>query len=111
MATVIGNFGSNKVITNLDTYTYTVTTTAVHVAKCMITEVPASGIIVAIQQNGTPIVTTSAPAAAQSHIEATASINCTAGDVISWVITSSTPGDSALNTIKAMLNLHIGSLN
>ena len=51
MAQTIPNFLTNKVVSSLDTYNYTVTTAAMHVAKVRVQKMPPSGLTVAIQQN------------------------------------------------------------
>lgn len=112
MATVtLSNFIAEKVVNGLNTYQYTVATAAVHVAKIRVPVTPPSGLSIVINQNGSPIATATVPAALQTHMELTASINCAVNDIITWVLTSSTASDEQLNTIQAILNLHVGSLN
>jgi hypothetical protein len=111
MATIIPNFLTSKVVSNLDTYNYTVQTAAMHVATIQLNELPPSGVSITIEQNGSPVAASAAPAATQGAISLSATMNCAVSDVISFVISSSTPSDEGLNCIKATLNVHIGSLN
>jgi hypothetical protein len=111
MATTIPNFLTPKVITNLDTYNYTVLSAAMHVASIQLTEIPASGISILIKQNGTTVATAPAPSSTQLAITLKVTMNCAINDVISFVLSSSTPSDQNLNAIKAILNVHVGSGN
>ncbi len=111
MSTTITNLISSKVISNLDTYVYTVGTTSLHVARLTINEIPPSGIIITLKQNSTTIATTSAPNAAQQVVELMATLACTSGDVISFVVASANAADARPNAFKGILNIHIGSGN
>jgi len=112
MATVtIPNFLTPKVVNGLNTYVYTTTTSAMHVARIDVPIIPPSGMSIVIKQNTTTIATSAAPAATQGAITMSATMNCTSGDTISFVLSSSTAMDEQLNTVKATLNVHIGSSN
>lgn len=111
MATTITQIGSGQVISNLDTYTYTIKTAAMHVAKLVINEIPTSGVIITIQKNGSTVTSTSAPANAQQVVSLSTTINCAVNDTISFIVASSTPSDQGPNRFKGILNIHIGSSN
>lgn len=111
MSTTITNLISSKVISNLDTYIYTVGTTANHVARLTINEIPPSGITITLKQNSTTIASTSAPNSAQQVVEIMRTLACTSGDTISFVVASSTPSDAQPQSFKGILNIHIGSGN
>lgn len=111
MATTITNLISSKVISNLDTYNYTVRSQALHVAKLQINEIPPSGITITIKQNGTTIASSSAPQSPVSRIDLSATMQCNVSDVISIVVASSTSSDELPNAFKGILNIHVGSLN
>ncbi len=102
---------SSKVVSNLDTYVYTTLTTALHVARLTINEIPPSGITITLKQNNTTIATTSAPNAAQQVVELMATLAITSGDTISFVVASGNAADARPNTFKGILNIHIGSGN
>ena len=83
MATTITNMISSKVISNLDTYNYTVQTAALHYVSLVINEIPPSGITITIKQNSTTLASTSAPNIAQQVIQLAATTNCAVNDVLS----------------------------
>jgi ribosomal protein S5 len=112
MSVTIGNFTAGpQTVCGLGTYVYTTGTTATHVAKCMITEVPASGITLVIKQNSTTRLTVSSPASGQGVILGSVNLAITSGDTVSFVLTSSSATDNQLNTVKATLDVHIGANN
>ena len=85
--------------------------TGSHIASVSINVPPPTGISVVIKQNGTTVATSTAATPAQNHIELLATLAINAGDVISFVISSSTVADSLPNVFKAILRLNRGSLN
>jgi hypothetical protein len=109
--TLIDNNKGDWSVCQLDTYTLTTSTTAAHVCKVMVTEIPPSGITVTIKQNASTIASTSAPAASQGVINLSATMPITSGDTISVVLASSTASDQSPNSFKANINIHRGSLN
>jgi len=109
--TIINNLISSKVISNLDTYQYTVGAAAMHVVNLAISEVPISGITITIKQNSNTVASTSAPGAAQSLVQLITTMNCAAGDVIQVIVASSTPSDSVPNSFKGTLLIKQGSIN
>lgn len=102
---------SSKVISNLDTYNYTVQNASVHLAGIVINELPPSGITVTISLNGTPVASTSAPNIAQQVVQLKVAMNCAVNDLISIIVASSTPSDQGPQSFKGILNIHIGGLN
>lgn len=116
MATItIPNFLTEKVVQGLNTYQYTVASSAMHVARIRVEKLDASTMTIAIQQNGSTKATTTVPAQTdggpQSTAELEVTMNCVANDTINFVLTSSAVPDQQLNTVKATLNVHIGSGN
>lgn len=87
------------------TYTYTVPALGVYLASCIAIDVPASGISIAISQNATPIVTSPTFIQPQSIMGAAAPIYATTGDVISIVVTETTPGDPLLELMKLRFSI------
>lgn len=111
MATTITGITKTKVLSNLDTYNHTTLAASMYNVKCTLSEQPPSGVIITIQQNGvTKATTTTAPAATQQLVELAVTMNCAISDLLSVIITSSNPTDTGKNAIKAILNIHQGSV-
>lgn len=119
MATIIiPNFLTEKVMTGLNTYQYTVGATAMHVAAIRVDNLPGSQLAVSIVQAGSVNATLATitlpgtlPDAVQTSASLSATANCMSGDTISFVITSSNPIDQGLNSIKALMRVNVGSSN
>ncbi len=114
MATItIPSFNTGeKVVNGLNTYRYTIATTATHTARIVVTQPTDTGMTVAIAQNGSTKATATLPAGAagqQGNYILQVVMNCTATDTVDFVLTSSTAADQQANTVKATLNVHIGS--
>lgn len=75
-------------------------------ANPAITQQVNSQVVVTINQNGTPILTTQAGARG-FYLPA---VSCTAGDVITFVRTSSLSQDEQLNAIRMTLAISEGAL-
>jgi hypothetical protein len=108
MATLITGIAQAKVLSNLDTYNHTTLLTSMYKVVVQATEIPPSGLEIVIQQNGTPMATAALPAATQSHVELQVRLNCTAGDVISTILSSASITDTDLNTVRATLAITAG---
>lgn len=116
MATItIPNFLTEKVVNGLNTYQYTVTTAAMHTCRIKVDKLPGSTMTITINQNGSPIATTTLvavlPYDGQSSAILQACANCAVNDTLSFVLNSSAVDDKQLNTVKATLNIHVGGLN
>ncbi len=109
MAQTIPTIESTHVIAQLDTYNYTVTKAQMYTVELDMSEQPASGLTIVIQQNGSTKATSTAPTAAQSHVPLRIVMNCAINDVISVVLSSSNTNDQQLNCIKGILNIHEGA--
>ena len=110
MAQTITKIEQSNVINILDTYNYTVVVAGPFMVKVDISEVPTSGITIALKQNSSTLLTTAAPTAGQQIISAQVLMNCAVNDVIGVVIASSNPQDSVLNAVKGILNIHAGNV-
>ncbi len=106
MATTIPSFVHQYNFSNLDTYSYTIGSSATHHLAVKLTDViPPSGVTITIQRNGTTIAT--APqATTEMNVEITLAL--TAGDVMTFIIASSTFTDSNPNQIKGFINVYQG---
>jgi len=110
MATIISGISKSKVLSNLDTYNHTALTAGMYNVSISLSEQPPSGVSILIKQNSTTIASFSSPAATQGVINLQALLNCAINDVIGVVISSSSASDQTINSIKAILNIHQGSV-
>lgn len=111
MAQTITGITKTKILTNLDTYNHTTLASGMYTVRCTLSEQPPSGVILTIQQNSvTKATTTTIPAAAQEIVDLQIVLNCAINDIISIIISSSNPTDTGKNVIKAILNIHQGSV-
>lgn len=119
MATInIPNFLTEKVVDGLNSYTYTIQSAGVHNCRIIVDHRNASTMQVAISQSGSVsavvgiITLTAVPEGGpQNTVILQGTANCAVGDVITFVLSSTTPDDLGLNTMKARLNVHLGGLN
>lgn len=109
MATLITGIAQAKVLSNLDTYNHTALQTSMYKVAVTASEIPPSGLLITIKQNGSTKATAALPAAAQNHVELQTVLNCTANDVISVVLSSASAGDTQLNVVKATMAITVGS--
>ncbi len=123
---VILNTNQSTPFAGLGTWTYTVPTTGTYTVDCQATvpnEQGASGTTTApqpvqsalqivINLNGSPQVTVGGaandPTPTQPSLGARATLQCTATDVITVVLTSSAAVDAAPNAVKGIINLFLG---
>lgn len=108
MAITISGISKTKVLSSLDTYNHTALQSSIYTVVVQLSEVPPSGMSIDIQQNSSSKASVSAPQASQSHMELQVKLNCTANDVISVVLASSSAIDKQLNNIKATLKITPG---
>lgn len=109
MSQTITGIGKTKVLNQLDTYNHTALTASMYFVSIQLSEQPPSGMSILIQQNASTKASFSSPAAAQGVINLQVVLNCAINDVISVVLSSSNAGDKQLNSIKGILNIHVGS--
>jgi hypothetical protein len=87
----------------LGTFVYTVTVAGIYNFVIQSAILPPSSLSIVINQNGSPIATSAAPSATQSHVELEASgINCSVNDSITFVLTSSAASDTST---KSLINI------
>jgi hypothetical protein len=120
MTIVIPNFNTAKSVSGLNTYVYTVTSAAVHTCGISVEHRESSTMTISIVQAGSVNATlatmtlpgsTTTAGEPQSIATLKVAANCAIGDTISFVLTSSSAIDEQLNTVKALLNVHVGGLN
>lgn len=90
-------------VTGLGTFTYIVQSTQMHFLSAVSQEQPPSSLSIVINQNGSPVASSSTPSAAQMVVGAQTHILCTAGDVITFVLSSSAPIDEQIGAISTTL--------
>jgi hypothetical protein len=108
MAQIISNINQSKVLTQLDTYNHTALLASLYTVAIRLWEIPPSGISIVIKQNGSTIVSSVAPAAAQEEINLRTLLQCAVNDTITVVISSATVSDSLPNSFKAILDIQPG---
>jgi hypothetical protein len=121
MATIIiPNFLTQKVVNGLNSYQYTTASTAMHTCRIEVIHREASTMTVSIVQAGSVNATlatmtlaagSSTSGGPQGTVILQACANCVSGDTLTFVLTSSAAIDEQLNTVKALLNIHVGGLN
>ena len=86
-----------------DTFTYTVPTggSAISYVSVQFSEVPPSGVSVVVKQNSTTVYTAPTLSPTQIAQQFRYFQNYSAGDVISVILSSSTPIDLVANNVKA----------
>lgn len=110
MAQNVVNIFQAKVINALDTYNHTALQNSMYKVSVNATEIPPSGLAIVIQQNSVTKATAALPAAAQNHVDLQVVLNCAVNDVISVILSSASNADKGINEIKAILNIHPGSV-
>jgi hypothetical protein len=116
MATIIiPNFLTAKQMVGLNTYQYTVSAAAMHLARINVTKHVNSNLTATINLNGSPVATMTVQpvdtGGGQLEQTLSATMNCAVNDVITFVLTSSASSDQQLNSVKSTLNIHVGSSN
>jgi hypothetical protein len=108
MSQTIVNINQAKILNQLDTYNHTALLTSMYKVAITLTEQPPSGMSIAIKQNGSTVVTSTAPSSTQGHVELQTILNCAASDTIGVVISSSNANDQGLNSIRGTLTINPG---
>lgn len=95
--------------TGLGTWTMTVSAAGLYHASAFVNLVPPTGVSVAINQNGTNIITTGTlnPNATEYNLDCF--IEAAAGDVINMVVSTANTPDLSVSTIKSIFNLRAGA--
>jgi len=110
MATIISNSASSIVVSNLDTYQFTVPLASLYRVSCRASEIPPSGLQITINQNGSQLAQTVVPAASQNHTELTLIVNAAASDVLQIVLSSAVASDSLMQAVKAIIKFSPGQV-
>jgi hypothetical protein len=109
MSTILNNMVSSKVLSALDTYVYTTNSSGKHLVSIKAFLPANSGLSVVLKQNSTTIATSTAPTPTQPELNLSALMSITAGDTISFVLTSSAAADQGLNSFKAIIRIALES--
>jgi hypothetical protein len=93
-----------------DTLTYTIPSGAgmIYTASVDVTNPPATGLSIVVQQNGTPVFTAAVEGQTQTAQKFRYSQLYTAADVISVVLSSSTASDKVMQAVKAIVTVRQG---
>lgn len=67
-----------------------------------------SSVVVTVNQNGSPVLTTSAPSINQPIVGGSVVLNCAVNDVLTVVLSSAATVDNSPNAVKAIINLFQG---
>jgi hypothetical protein len=115
-------FNTSTVFAGLGTSTFTVTTTGLYTVA-FTSSIPyqaaggqgdsttvsgGSSLQVVVNQNGSAKLTVGSPSPYQASMGGSVHLQCTAGDVITVVMSSSAAADNALNAVKSIINLFQG---
>jgi len=71
--------------------------------------VGGSSVVVTVNLNGSPVLTTVAPSPTQPIVGGSVHMQCVANDVITVVLSSAAAADNALNAVKSIINLFQGA--
>jgi hypothetical protein len=112
MATFNYNNNNNaQSFIGLNTFTSTLTITGRWTLSVEVSELPPSGVLITVTQNGTTIATNTSPTSTQQDIIlVNIPIQGTSGDVINTTISSAVATDAGLNATKTILNLRAGAV-
>jgi hypothetical protein len=69
---------------------------------------PISGLVVTLQQNSTVLAVFANPSPTQPITGSKIVVNTSVNDVLSWIFSSQSTADSALNAVKSIINLYAG---
>lgn len=95
-------------ITTLDTYSYTILTTAIHqVAVKLHNRNVASSVTITLKKNGSTIASLNTSPTLATEANCIVLTSCTANDIISAEIASAAAADASLNVISGYLRINI----
>lgn len=100
---------TSQTITGLGTWTLNPTPAGFSFLRYDFTEVPPSSLIVTINDNGSPIYTSTATTTAQSAMQTKVPMNIAAGHTVTIVLSSAAPIDNQLNTVKTTITVGDGA--
>lgn len=89
----------------LGTMTHTILSAGLYNVSVQCTETPPSGLVIVVNQNGSPVYTAPIITPTQGALQFKTELNCALNDVITVVLSSSSAIDNALNTVKTSIAL------
>lgn len=110
MSQILTTSIQTKILSQLDTYNYTVPTDGVYTVSVSLDEIPPSGVTIDLQKNTVSAATSATPAATQSNVKLQTAMNCVTNDTISIVLASPSASDTGLNVIRAIANIRPGTV-
>jgi len=108
MSQIISGISQSKVLSQLDTYNHTALLNSMYKVVVKASEIPPSGLIVTIQQNGSTKAVSTVADNIQGRIELQVVLNCAINDVIGVILSSASASDTGPNAIKAILAINPG---
>jgi hypothetical protein len=97
----------SNIFTGLGTWTYTASVAGLYDVSAVASVLPPSGLSIVVNQNGSPVATSNAPASAQQSVSAQVlDLNVAVSDIITVVLTSSTQSDTLPNALKTLITLN-----
>lgn len=109
MATTIVNFNHQYLLSNLDTYNYTVNAAGTHLLSVKLTDIASpAGLSIVLKQNGSTLITSITPAVSTNEINVNTMVNCAVNDTLTVVVTSTTASDVGPNKIRGFILLQGG---
>lgn len=93
----------------IQTYTYTIPTTGLYTVRFQVLDTPASSLSVLVKNGVTTVYTAPTLGVAQSAMQFTKELLCTAADVITVVMASAAAVDNKPNNIKCMCSIGAGN--
>lgn len=102
------NLNSPFMLTGLDTLTFTIPSTGLYSVQVQSTEVPPSGIVIVVKQNGSTVYTAPTLTPTQGAVQFRQVFNFTAADAIQVVLSSGSAIDSVANNVKSTIYIQQG---
>lgn len=110
MAQTLPRDEQSTVVCQLDTYNHVADAAGPFMVKVSIDDNPPSGLVIALKQNGSTIVTSVPSDPAQIHLDVQTVLNCAMNDVIGVTISSAVAATAGPNAFKAIINIHKGNV-
>lgn len=92
----------------LVTMTFSIPSTGLYNVKADITEIPPSGLVVVVKQNGSTVFTAPVITPTQSALQFKYDLNAVAADAIQVVLSSPSAIDALYNSVKSIISIGQG---
>ncbi len=98
----------NQIMVGLGTFTYTLPATGMYTVRLQSSEIPPSGIVFKVKDNGSDIFTAPVLGESQGEIQFSFSKVMTSGHIITIVSTSASANDALINSVKTSCSIGAG---